>query len=280
MRPRRTRRAQLSLSLALTTLCAAAPAAAAEERAHALSNTGAGFLALETLGSVVVFAGYSIAAGDAPERCSWCAANGFDDGVRDALRMKDPKPAGLASHVLSLGVVPIGSFVGVLVPALADGHGSYAWKDGWIMVNAFLLTTGLADGTKKLVARQRPSFHYGVQGATEAKGSALEEHLSFFSGDTAWAFTMASSATTLAYLHGYESAPYIAVAGGTLALATGALRVAADMHWASDVLVGALVGTSVGVALPLLLHGRKKATTVSVLPLVGPVSGAMLTGSF
>jgi membrane-associated phospholipid phosphatase len=32
------------------------------------------------------------------------------------------------------------------------------------------------------------------------------------------------------------------------------MRVAADRHWLSDVAVGALVGSGIGVAIPMLAH--------------------------
>ncbi|HET9554449.1 MAG TPA: hypothetical protein VFP50_15910 [Anaeromyxobacteraceae bacterium] len=39
------------------------------------------------------------------------------------------------------------------------------------------------------------------------------------------------------------------------AAATGWLRVAADRHWATDVLAGAAAGTTVGLVVPLLVLG-------------------------
>lgn len=268
-----------------------APGVARADEPRELKNTGAGFLALETLGTLVVFAGYSIATGDAPKTCSWCESNGFDEGARGIFRMSNPRPPAAVSHVLSIGVAPLGGFAGLLVPALQADRGSYAWKDGWIMINAFLLTTGLTDGTKKLFGRQRPAFHHGKEGETEASGEKgkREGNLSFFSGDTAWAFTFASSAATLAYLHGYKTAPYLAVGGGVVATAAGVLRMSADMHWATDVMTGAFVGSAVGIGLPLLLHRRVPAeippasqvsSGVQVTSVTGGVTGVSLGGTF
>jgi len=112
----------------------------------------------------------------------------------------------------------------------------------------------------------------------------VEENLSFFSGDTAWAFSVASSATTLAYLRGYAAAPWILAGGGTLAVAAGVLRISADMHWATDVLAGAVIGTTIGAGLPLLLHSRKPtelAPAVSVVPMIGPqIRGISVSSMF
>jgi len=251
---------------------------------HQLKHTGYGFLGLESLGTVGLFAAYSIATDPLPKTCSWCKPTGFDESLRSALRSGSPKTPALISHGLSLGVIPLGSFAALLVPALRADHGSYALQDGWIILNSMLLTTGLADGTKKLAARQRPAFYHGVQGETEAgteKGKN-EENLSFFSGDTAWAFTAASSAATLAFLRGYKTAPYIAAGGGALALTAGLLRISADMHWGTDVLTGAAVGTAVGVGLPLLLHGRAPSGgEVQVSPTTGgSTTGVSFGGAF
>jgi membrane-associated phospholipid phosphatase len=268
--------------LVALTLCVSSTNASAEP--HELRNTGPGFLALETGGVLLTFAAYSLATGDTPTHCSWCEPNSFDSSVRDALMMGNSRPPAFASHVLSLGVIPLGGFAGLLFPALSEGKGSWAATDAWIMANAFLLTTALSNGTKKLSKRQRPAFYHGRQKETEAEHWPDEEYLSFFSGDTAWAFVFASSSTTLAYLHGYETAPYIAMGGGTLALTTGILRIAGDMHWATDVIAGAAVGTGVGIALPLLLHPRVTASsnpTVTATPLTGDgLSGIMLSGTF
>ena len=66
---------------------------------------------------------------------------------------------------------------------------------------------------------------------------------------------------------------------------TGALRIVADQHWASDVLVGAAVGTFSGLAVPYFLHygwgepeeQRPDEVSISILPLP---TGGMLSGAF
>jgi membrane-associated phospholipid phosphatase len=282
--PMRSSKTQAWWTLVLPLVLLWTSESATQDSPHALANTGAGFLALETGGTLVMFAAYSIAAGDPPEQCSWCEPTGFDTAVRDALVMENSRPPATVSHVLSLGVIPFGGFAALLAPAMGHDKTSYALADGWIMLNVAILTTGLTDGTKTLVGRQRPAFHHGRQSETEFSDWEDEANRSFFSGDTAWAFSFASSAATLAYLRGYETAPYIALGGGTLALTTGVLRIAADVHWATDVMAGAVVGTGVGIGLPLLLHPRKsdsESTSVSAAPLAGEgLSGVMFSGTF
>lgn len=248
----------LGIALAATT------ARATQPPPHELEHTSSAFLGLELLGALAVFAAYSAATGDPAERCGWCETNSFDRSARRLLLWDDPKLAGTLSHVGSLGATPALAFAGLLAPSLGAGRGDHAVEDVWIVFNAFALTTGLADGTKKLTDRARPAFAYGRERSTEGGGRDVEANLSFFSGDTAWAFAIGSSATTLAYLRGYETAPWIAAGTGALALTTGLLRIAADMHWATDVMAGAAVGTAVGVSLPLLLHPRARADGAAV----------------
>lgn len=254
-------------------LLSSTPARAQETgKIHELERTSWGWLAAETGGTIAFFAVYSIAAGDLPRECSWCEVNGFDRSVRDWIVMDDQKTPGLVSHAVSLGLVPVGAITALTLPALDAGKGEYALADGWIVLNSLLLATGFTDGTKKLFARQRPTFALGDPRRTELdliSNPSDEENLSFFSGDTAWAASVTASATSLAYLRGYWTAPWILGVGSGLTLTTGLLRMAGDMHWATDVMGGIVGGGLAGVALPLLLHQRSNAE-VTALPMLLP----------
>src|SRR3954451_11556558 len=57
----------------------------------------------------------------APDGCRWCASNGLDDAVRDALRWDNPGAAHTASNVIAYVALPV-TEAGLL--ALA------AWHDG------------------------------------------------------------------------------------------------------------------------------------------------------
>ena len=76
----------------------------------------------------------------------------------------------------------------------------------------------------------------------------------------------------------------LSCAGGyAVAATTATFRVVGDMHYASDVLTGALVGTLVGYGVPLLhyRHRSEPATTNTLqLHLVPAVGGLGLLGIF
>jgi len=241
---------------------------------HGLQNTDAWFLGGEFVGALALgfFApDFIVSSQPSDLTCAdaWCETNGFDDALRDVFVADDAQAAASASHVFALGLTPalvMGSFV---TGAALAGDWTYAVQDVVIMLDAFMLSTGLNTLAKVGARRQRPGFHYGRQDELET-GLGTDEFVSFYSGDTTWAFTLAASGTTLAYLRGYWFAPYVAAASGAFALTGGILRMSADMHWATDVLVGAAAGVVVGAGLPLLLHRRETTqTTLSLSPSIG-----------
>lgn len=261
------------LMLALT--LAAVPTTASAAEAYALQNTEPLFLTGEFLASVAL--GFFVpdlvlAPLPDPLTCAdaWCTPPGIDVSLNKAFALREPKAAGTISHVFTVGLTPAAVFAGSILGAAEAGKAGYALSDTVIILDAFLLSTGINSIAKVGARRQRPAFHYGREDRTEAAGHSGEEFVSFYSGDTTWAWTLAASGTTLAYLHGYEHARWVAIGSGSLALVGSFLRMAADMHWFTDVLVGAAVGTAVGAGLPLLLHRREGAEALSLAPYAGP----------
>jgi membrane-associated phospholipid phosphatase len=83
-------------------------------------------------------------------------------------------------------------------------------------------------------------------------------------------FAAAAAATQVARLRGRRGWEWVAAAGFTAAAATGWLRVAADQHWATDVLAAAAVGTAVGWAIPTFsLRPVARAGGATVVPAPG-----------
>ena len=87
-----------------------------------------------------------------------------------------------------------------------------------------------------------------------------------------------------AALYANSVADALACAGTiTLAASTGTLRVLGDRHYASDVVVGAVVGFAVGYGVPTLFHyGKvdKSSQTAQALEPLGAGVGPTISGSF
>jgi membrane-associated phospholipid phosphatase len=139
-----------------------------------------------------------------------------------------------------------------------DAAGQMALIDG----QALAIVTALQGATNTLVSRERP---YGrICGTPEQPDSTIDcegnvRYRSFFSGHSAFTFMSAGLICVhhqkLDLLGGTGDA-IACVAGYAGAAATATLRVMGDMHYVSDVAVGAGVGTLVGLAVPLLHYRR------------------------
>jgi membrane-associated phospholipid phosphatase len=197
----------------------------------------------------------------APKNCRWCdrdaqgndTLNAFDAAARRALRWSNPGLARKASNVFSYGLAPlVGIGVGGLV-AWGDGHSGNMPVDALIIAEASMLAVNLNQIIKFAFGRERPDVH----ARTPEERAALAsngDNLSFYSGHTTFAFALATSAGTVTSMRHYRLAPVIWVTGMTLAATSGYFRIAADRHYASDVLTGALVGSLVGFAVPYFGH--------------------------
>jgi membrane-associated phospholipid phosphatase len=213
-----------------------------------------------TGGALVVWLGTELMKDElAPSSCRWCAVNGLDGDVRDAVVWSDPKQAKTVSDLLVLGV-PLGV---AAYDSVVMGGVRRALPDVLIIGEAVAVAGALGQLTKFMAARQRP---YALYGTLPSEG--VDDHLSFYSAHTTVAFSAAAAGGMLAQLRGDEHWPWVYGVGFTAAAATGYFRMAADKHWLTDVLVGAATGTAVGLAVPWL-HRRQDGpppVTVAVAP--------------
>jgi len=110
---------------------------------------------------------------------------------------------------------------------------------------------------------------HGLKAAiTEARPNGTEK--TFSSGHTATAFF---GATVLA--HEYrDTHPEFVIAGYTLATATGALRIANNKHWVTDVLMGSAIGIASAelayILYPKVRHQWQKLNRFTLTPQVAP----------
>lgn len=207
----------------------------------------------------------------------WVRTSTLDETVRDGLRLE--REVGRqrirdASDVfLSLTVA---------WPLLFDALAAALWYHesprvarelALMAVETQFVSATIQSFANMISSRQRP---YVQDCGTEVDPDDRDctsrvRYRSFFSGHTSQAF--AGAATTCMYharvpLYGggtTEAMPCIAMM--TLAAATGLFRIMGDMHWITDVVTGAVMGTAVGLIVPALrMRARRNRLQISLVP--------------
>lgn len=183
----------------------------------------------------------------APDRCRWCDPTALDRSARDALRWGDVGAAGRLSDAGAYLVTP-GLAVGALLIGTVDHLSVARSLDDLVpILESQMIARWASRGAKLAFGRQRPYARY-----TGAESE--DDNLSFPSGHTTFAFSIATSAGMVAHLRGYRSEPLVWLVGLTSASATGYLRIAADRHYLTDVIGGAVLGAAAGLTVPLLMR--------------------------
>lgn len=218
----------------------------------------------------------------APSACRWCASNGFDGSARDAIVWEDRAAAARASDVIAFAVAPAAAIGLGAFAARAEGRLENAPVDALVVLEATALAMDVNQVAKLTIGRERPFVHALEPADKGLTRDPADNNLSFYSGHMALTTALATSAGTVATLRGYRWAPLVWGVGLPLAAATGYLRIAADKHYASDVIVGGVLGAAVGVGAPVLLHRkRKRAADRSVsIARTGGCTVVALTGRF
>jgi membrane-associated phospholipid phosphatase len=220
-----------------------------------------------------------------PEEATWDRPILFDNATRDRVRIGSTSgrlAAANASDVLFVLETLHPLVIDPLIVAWwVRESPEVAWQMFVINAQAYGFTLLVNDITKRLTARARPWVARDdcAGGTTCGVG---EGYRSFYSGHAAVTATGAG----LICAHHTQLSLYQNkwLDGGTCALAvlgtaaTGAMRIASDSHWASDVLVGHLLGYVSGYLLPTLLYYREfrlaphehpsQAPTFAALPLI------------
>lgn len=176
----------------------------------------------------------------APAEPRWKEPPAFDAAIRNGLKWSNTKAAAAMSDIMLFGIMPATAF---LSPVWTNhDYGRAALTIGEAMV-----FTGVVTQIAKFsVARARPYAYYGND------YSNPDSRLSFFSGHTSYSFALAiSSAMLLAESHPEQSV-LIYSAAATMALIPGYLRIAADKHYFTDVLIGAIIGTGIAYGVTRL----------------------------
>jgi len=208
----------------------------------------------------------------APVICRWCTVPGFDQSVRNSLRWDNTERANTISNYTGLvlpAIVPVGI---LFFSGWDDGKVADGIDDSLAVAEAAIATGLITQAVKYSTGRQRPLVHYGDPTAPTSN----DDNVSFISGHTSFAFSVATASGSIASARGYKMAPLIWGVGLGLAATTGYLRIAADRHYLSDVVLGAAVGGAVGYLMPRWLHDHGKIGT-QVVPAPG---GLAIIGTF
>jgi membrane-associated phospholipid phosphatase len=198
----------------------------------------------------------------APAECRFCGrdaqgrnqVNGVDTGVREALVWKNRAAADTISNLTAFGLSPFAGFGLVFLASAQENRFSGYTLDALVIAETTIIAINLNQATKFLVGRERP---YVAQLSADEKKRTRDpgdNNLSFYSGHSSFTFALAVSAGTVSSMRGYAMTPYVWSFGLSSAVATAYFRIAADKHYFTDVVLGAVVGSLVGVGIPYLFH--------------------------
>jgi len=198
-----------------------------------------------------------------PDEPRWTGGILFDNATRDALRARDPGVRDgirLASDITLIGsLVHVALIDSVIIP-LARHSPDVAWQLSLMNAQAMSLNILIATLLFKTAARARPTYAQCLADPHFDPLCDTSKFAGFPSSHTSTAFTAAGlTCVHHQYLPLYGAATWDATACiGSLAFATatGVFRLIGDRHYASDVLVGALIGFALGYVYPWLLHYR------------------------
>jgi membrane-associated phospholipid phosphatase len=227
-----------------------------------------------------------------PLKTGWSGPILFDEDLR-ALRLPT-----LDARLEVRSGTDVGLALMTTYPILVDalivaywyrGSDDVALQMALIDAEAFAIVGAIEGTTNFLSGRARPYAAECAAGVPSNTTDCSTDTLnrSFFSGHSAVSFTAAS--LICAHhdaLHLFESAAdqITCVTGFAAAVTIGALRIVGDAHYFSDVFVGAVVGTAVGLGIPLLHHYKRAETkgtdSAFSLKLVPGLGSAQLAGTF
>ena len=218
----------------------------------------------------------------------------FDDAARNALRSGD-----LQTRYDYRDASDVGLSLAVTWPFFADALVTAWWYRGsrdvaqemaLIDLETLAISGAVQGATNMLVSRERP---YGRDcGSAQLPDTTLDcdgstRYRSFFSGHSSFSFASAA----LICVHHFENellgSPWddLSCAGGyAVAASTSTFRIVGDVHYASDVISGALIGTIIGYGVPLLHYQHRDLGAITAagmkMQLIPTANGAIVLGVF
>jgi membrane-associated phospholipid phosphatase len=192
-----------------------------------------------------------------PKTCRWCTPPGIDVAARNALVWTGAeRTADILSTVID-AAIPASAATYLLLSANGGGDVNAGLVDTLLVTEAAAAALLLNQVVKLLVGRKRPHvFFKNDLGYAES-----EDNLSFYGGHTSFAFSVTAATVTVAAMRGYAGVGIVAGVGFTLSAAVGYLRIAADQHYLTDILIGSAVGGLIGWAVPRIFHSPIPTST-------------------
>ncbi|MFH1653369.1 MAG: phosphatase PAP2 family protein [Pseudomonadota bacterium] len=206
----------------------------------------------------------------ASSSCKWCGVNSFDSWGHKNLKWSNTGASDTLSAITAIGLSPLIAFGMDAFAANREGRISNFPVDALVISEAAAVSLLLCQIVKFSVGRQRPDAHY------DSTLTSPKHNTSFYSGHTSLAFALAVSSGTVATMREYKLAPLIWGAGLAVAATTGYLRIAADKHYITDVIGGALIGSAIGFGIPYLFHRPKPDKGHALMLSAMPIDGGMM----
>jgi membrane-associated phospholipid phosphatase len=220
----------------------------------------------------------------------WTETNGFDDWVRGGLRINSEsgrKAAAFTSDLLVYTLAALPFLNATLVAGIEHERWDVAWRLLALDAETLLTATLAALSIQYITVRERPFALACASNPALSDCSVGGKNLSFPSAHT----TIVFAAVALeCFHHGYLDTSHtgwgaaacpVTVVAASL---TGVLRIAADRHWATDVIGGAVLGGTLGYAIPALhvaFADRSGHPTAVLTPAASPsFLGLTLAGRF
>jgi hypothetical protein len=217
-----------------------------------------------------------------PDEPRWRGGILFDDFVRRSIRLSSPSARATARRVgdwpyYMAGIMPL--LADPLVAWLAHDDARAGVNAELVALEAFSYAGLLSFVSTRISVRERPDTTECRKQSADGTGCERDTE-AFWSGHTT---IVAASAGIVCANHramplwGSTAADVSAcVASSSAALVTAISRLAADRHYATDVLVGFSVGFGFGFGVPTLLHYGRTSLPVTVAIQPVPGDGALL----
>jgi len=148
----------------------------------------------------------------------------------------------LSVYIEPMGdIYPAVTMSGFLLAGLISKN-NYTFETGLIAAESYAFTGVFCQAVKVTAGRTRPN-NYDTSNPHQWSGPFFKGN-SFFSGHTSSAFSVAS---VIAYR--YRETTWVPILSYSLATLGGLQRIYQNRHWASDVFMGAAIGTATGIFL-------------------------------